>query len=295
MIHASPVLVLTLPVLRIQRYSSYVFFVFTTCHFITTSLVPLAARSVRASESYFLLTRELYQTPLSEPLLVFLPAAAHVASGLALRLLRRSQNLQRYGGATPGMVALHRVKTAAASSSFSSASSSSSATALLPTPAWPWPPFSTIAASGYALALFLGAHVALNRALPLLVDGDSANVGLAYVAHGFARHPALAGAAYVGLLGAGAGHMVWGWARWVGVAQRAGWWNTRGQDATGYRAVDRARTRARRRNFLLVNGVAVAVAVAWAAGGLGVVARGGAQAGWLGKAYDDLFQRLPFL
>ncbi|KAF3343373.1 putative transporter C11D3.05 [Verticillium dahliae VDG2] len=88
---------------RIQKYSSYLIPVFTTIHLANTSLIPLITRSVPASETYLLQARELYQTTLTEPLLVTLPIAAHIASGLALRLIRRSQNLARYGGSTPGM------------------------------------------------------------------------------------------------------------------------------------------------------------------------------------------------
>ncbi|EAQ90090.1 hypothetical protein CHGG_06709 [Chaetomium globosum CBS 148.51] len=89
---------------RIQRYSSYTFTLFSALHLATTSIIPLAARSVPASESYLLLAREIYQTPLSEPLLVVLPVLAHVGSGAAVRLLRRSHNrtpAYQRGGSTP--------------------------------------------------------------------------------------------------------------------------------------------------------------------------------------------------
>jgi hypothetical protein len=264
------------PVTRIQRYSSYTFTVFATLHLATTSLIPLVTRSVPASESYLLLAREIYQTPLSEPLLVALPIVAHVASGVAIRLLRRSQNLRRYGGATPGgaILPLHRRQPSA------------------PAHQRIWPALSWISCSGYVLALAVGLHAFVNRGLPLVVEGDSANIGLAYVSHGFARHAVLSWAAYGGLLVVGCGHMVWGWAKWFGLSQRAGW---RPGPPTGNVRVDREVKKRRRRVWYTVNGVVVFVAGLWAAGGLGVVARGGPALGWVAKVYDGLFDRIPLL
>lgn len=267
---------------RIQRYSSYTFGLFGALHLATTSLIPLAARSVPASESYLLLAREIYQTPLSEPLLVALPVLAHVGSGVALRLVRRSQNRRRYyGEKPPPAISLYP---------FSSSSSSSDVT--VPQHYYSgWPPLSTISLCGYVFAGALAAHVWVNRGLPLAVEGDSANIGLAYVAHGFARHGAVSWAAYAVLLGAGCGHMVWGCARWAGLAQAAGW--ALGRPPSGNRAVDRAATKSRRRRLLAINAVALATAALWAAGGLGIVARAGLTPGWVGTLYDGLYSKIP--
>ncbi|KAL2023004.1 hypothetical protein VTK56DRAFT_4219 [Thermocarpiscus australiensis] len=259
--------------LRIQRYSSYTFTFFASLHLATTSIIPLVARSVPASESYLLLAREIYQTPLSEPLLVGLPIAAHVGAGVALRLVRRAHNLRRYYGSDDGKIPAPPRPSPSCVSTYRG-----------------WPPFSYIAASGYVFAAALAAHVFVNRGLPLLVEGDSANVGLAYVAHGFARHGAASWPAYAVLLGAGCGHMVWGWAKWLGAAQAAGW---RLERHTGNAGVDRTSRRRRRRRLLVINAVSAAVAAVWAAGGLGVVARGGPTLGWVGKIYDGLFAKVP--
>ncbi|ROT41591.1 DUF1691-domain-containing protein [Sodiomyces alkalinus F11] len=258
---------------RIQRYSSYLIPVFTSIHLTTTSLIPLLSRSVPASESYLLQAREIYQTPLSEPHLVVLPIAAHVASGLAIRLIRRARNLRRYYGVPP--------------------------TARKPVPSGPriWPPVSGIAVSGYVFTAALAAHAAVNRVLPLLVEGHSADVGLAFVGHGFARHPALAWSAYAVLLVAGCGHMVWGAAKWAGMAPVG--LGLRG--ALGYAPpaewVDDTTLvrRRRRRVWWAIQGAAAAFAAVWAAGGLGVVARGGLVEGWVGKIYDGLYDAVPFL
>ncbi|KAH6855383.1 hypothetical protein B0I37DRAFT_321927, partial [Chaetomium sp. MPI-CAGE-AT-0009] len=256
---------------RIQRYSSYTFTLFGALHLATTSIIPLAAQSVAASESYLLLAREIYQTPLSEPLLVALPILAHVGSGAAIRLVRRAHNRRRYYGEHPPPPT-HTAAT---------------------TPRGyygGWPAFSYIAASGYVFAGVLAAHVVVNRGLPLAVEGDSANIGLAYVAHGFVRHRYVAWLAYAVLLPAGCGHMVWGWAKWVGLSQAAGWVPA---PPTGNAAVDRASRKKRRRRLLVINAVAAAATALWAAGGLGIVARGGETMGWVGKLYDGLYEKLP--
>jgi hypothetical protein len=86
--------------------------------------------------------------------------------------------------------------------------------------------------------------------------------------------------------------MVWGWAKWLGLAQGAGWKLER---HTGNAAVDRATRKKRRRRLMLVNAAAAAATVVWAAGGLGIVARGGVTLGWVGKLYDGLYDMVPLL
>ncbi|KAI1119858.1 hypothetical protein F5Y10DRAFT_147566 [Nemania abortiva] len=257
---------------RIQRYSSYTFTFFAGLHFANTSLIPLIYRSVPYSEPFLLMTRELYHTRLTEPLLVGLPVLAHVVSGLTIRLLRRNQNKKRYhGDASPSFWELARSKVSLTSSSTSQRSSSSRI----------WPVFSNIAASGYAFAALLTSHVAMNRVLPLIVDGDSSNIGLAYIAHGFVRHAPSAYAAYVLLLSVSAGHMVWGMARWLDLAPPANWKKI---------TFDKPTRSRRRRAWWAVNATAASLAVLWAAGGLGVVARAGPAYGWLGTVYDGIYE-----
>ncbi|RCI15785.1 hypothetical protein L249_1729 [Ophiocordyceps polyrhachis-furcata BCC 54312] len=233
---------------RLQRYSSFATGLFASIHLANVSLIPLVTRSVPGSETYLLMTRELYQTPLAEPLVVALPVVAHVGAGFALRLLRRWQNMRRYGAATPAMYALHRKRT-----------TTNDSVRL-------WPSLSYVSASGYVLTVLYAAHVAVNRVLPLVVEGDSSNIGLAYIAHTFARHPGLALAAYAGLIATACGHMAWGMAQWLGLADG----------------------RSSKRRRMSVNAAAAGMAALWAAGGLGVVARGGAAQGWVAAAYDDM-------
>ncbi|TQV90761.1 N2,N2-dimethylguanosine tRNA methyltransferase [Cordyceps javanica] len=255
---------------RIQRYSSYAMSIFTSLHLANVSLIPAVQRSVPSSETYLLMTREIYQTALTEPLLVTLPVLAHVGAGIGLRLLRRRENMRRYGGATPAMYALHRSQTERRGAAAMSL----------------WPPLSYISASGYAFSVFYAAHAFMNRVLPLAVEGDSSNIGLAYVAHGFARHPVVAGVAYTGLIVAGMGHMVWGMAKWWGYAP-----STRGWLSSAV-VVDKKTKRQRRSRWLSVHGAVLFAAAAWAVGGIAVVARGGLQDGWVGKVYDDMFSRV---
>ncbi|KAI0111230.1 hypothetical protein GGR51DRAFT_70811 [Nemania sp. FL0031] len=254
---------------RIQRYSSYTFTFFAGLHFANTSLIPLVYQSAPYSEPFLLMTRELYQTRLTEPLLVALPVLTHVVSGITIRLLRRSQNKRRYhGDASPSFWELARSKISPSSTSHRSSSSRI------------WPTFSMIAGSGYAFAALLTSHVAMNRVLPLIVDGDSSNIGLGYVAHGFARHATSAYAAYALLLSVSAGHMVWGMARWLDLAPPANWKKI---------TFDKPTRSRRRRAWWAINATAASLAVAWAAGGLGVVARAGPAYGWLGTVYDGIY------
>jgi hypothetical protein len=264
------------PVTRIQRYSSYTFTLFAGLHIVNTSVIPLIYQSVPYSEPFLLMTREIYQTRVSEPLLVGLPIAAHILSGLALRLIRRSQNLKRYGGATPGVYALHHARRADTGVSSSSSSSKSGSGWYI------WPALSYVSMSGYAFIPLTASHVFINRVLPLMTEGDSSNIGLQYVSHGFARHGLAPWIAYTLLLSLGVGHMVWGWATWMGAAPPTGWKKT---------TIDKKLRKRRRRMWWGINGAAALVAGLWAAGGLGIVARAGPAQGWLEKVYDSVYSR----
>jgi hypothetical protein len=176
-------------VTRTQKYSSYAFTVFTAFHITNTSLIPLLTRSVAESNRYLLLTRPYYQSLLTEPLLVALPLAAHITSGIALRLYRRRQALRRYGAET------HKDRRTI-----------------------PWPALSGTSALGYALVPLAGFHVWTTRLLPLYAHGDSSLINLSYISHGFALHPAISTTGFAALVGVGAWHIVWGAAKWMGFA-----------------------------------------------------------------------------
>lgn len=173
--------------LRIQKYSSYAFTLFSAFHIANTSLIPLATRSVPQANRYLLLTRPYYQSTLTEPLLVALPLAAHITSGIALRLYRRRQALRRYGAET-------RTDKRTI----------------------PWPALSGTSILGYALVPFAGFHIWTTRLLPLYAHGDSSLINLSYISHGFASHPVVSFAGFSALVGVGVFHFVWGAAKWMG-------------------------------------------------------------------------------
>jgi hypothetical protein len=179
----------SLTVTRTQRYSSYAFTVFTSFHIANVSLIPLFTRSVAESNRYLLLTRPYYQSFPLEPLLVGIPLVAHVASGIALRLYRRRQALQRYGAETK-----NDRRTI------------------------PWPALSGTSALGYALVPFASFHVWTTRILPLYAHGDSSLINLSYISHGFASHPFISFTGFTALVSIGAWHFVWGAAKWMGFA-----------------------------------------------------------------------------
>ncbi|KAL5120714.1 hypothetical protein ACEQ8H_001463 [Pleosporales sp. CAS-2024a] len=169
---------------RTQRYSSYAFAVFAAVHMANVSLLPLLTRSVAESNRCLLLTRPYYQSFPAEPLLVAIPLAAHVSSGIALRLYRRRKALDRYGAET--RTDRRRI---------------------------PWPALSGTSALGYALVPFASFHLWTTRILPLYAHGDSSLVNLSYIAHGFAHHPLVSFAGFTALVGIGAWHFVWGAAK----------------------------------------------------------------------------------
>ncbi|KAK7519547.1 uncharacterized protein IWZ02DRAFT_454476 [Phyllosticta citriasiana] len=248
----SPVFYLT----RIQKYSSYAFTLFAAAHITNTSLIPLATRSLPASDTYLLLTRPYYQDFPFEQLLVIAPLALHIASGLALRLYRRRQTVRRYAGEASTRSERRRV---------------------------PWPAVSGTSALGFASTLLVGGHAFVNRCVPLLVEGSSAGIGLEYVSHAFSRHPALAFVGFGALVAATVWHGVWGAAKWNG-------WTPAQLVRPGAEGEMR-----RKRRWYVINGIAAALAGLWMWGGLGMVGQGGPATGWVARDYDNLFKSIPLV
>lgn len=242
-------------VTRIQKYSSYAFSVFAAAHITNTALIPLATRSIAASDTYLLLTRPYYQDFPFEPLLVIAPLVVHVGSGIALRFYRRRQTLKRYAG--------------------DSATFSERRTV-------PWPKLSGTSALGYMTTLLVGGHAFANRILPLWVEGSSAGIGLEYVSHAFARHPGLAFAGFSALVSVTVWHSIWGWAKWLNL-----------NPASVIHGGVESQLRKKRR-WYLINALAAAVTGTWLWGGIGVVGQGGPATGWVAKDYDALFKSIPY-
>lgn len=240
--------------MRVQKYSSYAFTVFASFHVANTSIIPLLTKSVHESNRYLLLTRPYYQTSLTEPLLVGIPLIAHVVSGIALRLYRRRQALKRYGAET------HRDRRTI-----------------------PWPALSGTSALGYALVPLAGFHLWTTRILPLYMHGDNSLISLNYISHGFALHPFVSFAGFTALVGVGAWHIVWGWARWLGLTP------------THARDTDSKRHLVKKRRWYGINAVSAALAGLWLAGGLGIVGRTGKMGGWVGREFDELYNTMPLI
>lgn len=135
----------------------------------------------------------------------------------------------------------------------------------------------------------MAGHVAVNRLLPLWVDGGSSAIGLDWVGHGLASGPAwhqIGGkVAYVMLVAMVGGHVVWGWAQWLGLKP----------EQVSAAATTAEGKKRRTRRWWGVNGVSVLVVVSWLAGGMGVVGRNGRVSAWVGKHYDELLRRVPFI
>jgi Protein of unknown function (DUF1691) len=116
-----------------------------------------------------------------------------------------------------------------------------------------------------------------------MYEGGSANVGLEYVSHGFAKAPAISSVGYTALIVIGVWHGVWGWANWLKLTPVY----VRQSGPEGQLL--------RKRRWYLLNGIAAGVALLWLAGGLGVVGLSGPATGWLAKEYDELYRKIPFV
>lgn len=124
-------------------------------------------------------------------------------------------------------------------------------------------------------------HAIVNRLVPLWIEGSSANVGLEYVSHGFAKHPLSATAGFTALVGVTVFHMTWGFAKWLG-------WTPSQVVAAGSESTLR-----RKKRWYMINGAALMGTLFWLAGGLGVVGRGGKTVGWQAGVYDSMYKQIP--
>ncbi|KAK4542555.1 hypothetical protein LTR36_006603 [Oleoguttula mirabilis] len=244
---------------RIQKYSSYAFTAFGLAHITNTSIIPLITRSVPESERFLLLTRPYYQGIPAEPLLVILPLWVHVFSGVALRVVRRNLNAERYGD-NEG-----KEKKSFFSGDF-------------------WPKVSGVSKLGYPFLPLLVGHVFINRAIPNQIPGGQSNVNLSYVSHAFARHPVISYAGFAALISVGVLHITWGWAKWLGLTP---------DQVTGAAGSDRQLSKKRR--WYIINGVAAAVTGLWMAGSFGVIGRAGEAPGYVGRMYNEMYRRIPIV
>jgi hypothetical protein len=238
----------------IQKYATVGPSIYLTLHYTNTALIPLFTQSLSKSDNLLLLTRPYYQSFPLEPLLIFAPVVAHVASGIALRVYRRRQTARRHGAET------HQDRRSI-----------------------PWPKLSLTSALGYALYPMFVAHVLVNRLTPQKVDGGSSGVGLRFFAYGVSRHPYLANMGYAAMLCVASWHFVGGAAKYLRVSRE---YVTDGGD---YGA-----RRRRRRGWIVnaVSAVVAGAWIAGGLGVVGR-AKGGAWAGWEVANWDRIYQAVP--
>jgi len=224
---------------RTQKYSAYAFLSFVGIHGCTAALSPLLLGVDSGNSSLLLARTYFYQaTPYSELLLIPGTLVLHLASSVALRVHRHFAQRARYGGRAP-----------------------------LSLSTWRWRNFSAVSRTGWIAVPFLAAHAALMRLVPLWVDGDSSQVGLEYLAHGFWQGrwgKWIGGAFYVGFVGVASHHIVYG---------LAGYWKVPPQ-----------------RKRKLLGAATVGTAALWLGGLSRVVVQSGRVGGYLGRHYDHFYQ-----
>ena len=256
------------PVALIQKYSTYPPTLFFALHFFNTSLIPLATRSVPASENYLLLTRPIYQSPGLEHVVLTIPVLAHIASGIALRNIRASRRAQLYGTETSGKTRLLNL----------------------------WSRTNLQTRLGYILVPLLGVHVLVNRVAPLIVDGGSSGIGLGYVAHAFARCPVFWNAYYLFFVPIGLWHIVGGWAAWMGLRVTTARNERTNKGSLGnYLGKSQQRARRHRKMWWVVNGIAAIGTFTWLAGALGIIGRAGGGSAWEAKSWNEIYSQVPII
>ncbi|KAE8144181.1 hypothetical protein BDV25DRAFT_167465 [Aspergillus avenaceus] len=254
----------------LQKYSTYPPSLFMALHFVNTSLIPLATRSIPDSETYLLLTRPIYQSPGLEHAVLTVPILIHVTSGIALRNLRSSRRARLYGAETRSQRHLLTF----------------------------WPRMSLQARLGYGLLPILGTHVLVNRVTPLIVDGGSSGVGLGYVAHGFARKPIVWNLYYTIFVAVGMWHIVGGWAAWKGwrvtTARKE---RSKKGSLEGYLGYMRneERVKKQKRVWWVVNSAAAVGACFWLTGALGIIGYGGHGSGWEANSWNEIYKQVPVI
>ena len=225
---------------RTQRYSAYAFLTFLGIHGSTAVLSPLFLGVDSGNASLLLARTYFYQaSPYTELLLIPGSLLLHVGSGLGLRLHRHFEQRERYGGKTPGSLSQ-----------------------------WRWGNLSGITRTGLIALPTLALHTAVMRIVPYLVDGDSAQVALEYLAYGF-HHSTwgrlVSGAFYTGFVGAVSYHVCFGLAQFLKVQ----------------------RTRRTRRT---VNAVAVGTTALWLGGVSRIVYESGKAGGYIGRHYEHFYK-----
>lgn len=128
----------------VQRYSAYGIATFAGLHLTATAVLP--AFSVSASNSAFMVGRDIYQSTFGEPLLVYGAFGAHLLSGVGLRAHRIYRQYADYGRFNLGK------------------------------PTW-------ASITGGALTLLVAGHYGAMRWAPVAALGDSSLMSLDFVVY----------------------------------------------------------------------------------------------------------------
>lgn len=166
---------------KVQKYSAYGFLGFFGLHISSTVVAPALGLRFSTCQDLFEMTRAVYLSPLFEYPLVLGTAAAHVLSGVAMRVLR-------------GMVSKKILKPRAERDIIISdeyrddigLGGIGTMLGLGFKKSWISSHFPTLTPStfsGYVMLLALGFHYYKMRLAPAWVDGDSSLVNLNYVTH----------------------------------------------------------------------------------------------------------------
>lgn len=262
---------MVLIVSALQKYSTYPFTLFAALHFANTSLIPLATRSVPESDSYLLLTRPIYQSPLFEHLVLTVPIITHIGSGIALRNIRAARRARLYGAETRDQ--RHTLGF--------------------------WPRMSLQARLGYTFMPFLAIHVLVNRVTPIMVDGDSTSISLSFIAHGFARSRIFWTAYYNVFAIVGIYHVLGGLASFMGwrittARETRGSQKSSLEGGLGY-TEDERHVKRQRRMWWNFNKIAMLGTCIWLVGALWIVGNGGKGSGWQAKGWDEIYSQVPLI
>jgi hypothetical protein len=113
------------------------------------------------------------------------------------------------------------------------------------------------------------------------MHGDNSMISLSYISHGFALKPFISFAGFAALIGVGAWHFTWGWAKWLNLTPPQ------------VSETESKRQLIKKRRWYAINGVSAVLAGLWLAGGLGIVGRGGKTGGWIGREFEELYNAMP--
>lgn len=161
----------------IQKYSSLAFAGFLGLHL--TSVVLIPAFSYSLGNKALLFTNAIYQTKLTEPILITGSLTLHVLSGMALRGYRFFKSKQFYER-------------------------------------WvsPLSKPSPVSIAGYLAIPLVASHFYMTRWLPSHVLGDSSLISLDYIANALSQHTLPVATSMLSMLSLVLYHSAWGMKRW---------------------------------------------------------------------------------